>query len=51
MLALCAALVQMLALLKQFPKVTANTLSTQINASIAVLAPANALLVLPKKHN
>ncbi len=51
MLASCAALAQMLALLKQFPKATANTLSMQANALNAVLAQANALLVLPKKNN
>jgi hypothetical protein len=51
MLASCAAHVQMLALLKQFPKVTANTLSMLTNASIAVPAQENAPLALPKKHN
>ena len=51
MLASCAAHAQMLALLKQFPKATANTLSIPINASIAVPALVNAPLALPKKHN
>jgi hypothetical protein len=51
MLASCAALAQMLALLKQFPKVTANTLSMLTNASTAVPAQQNAPLALLTQNN
>ena len=51
MLASCAALAQMLALLKQFPKATANTLSMLTNASTAVPAQQNAPLALLTQNN